>query len=317
MTNTLKSLIFSAMVIAGLGAASPTATPQRSNPNTDPNSNRIVLSKENVIVLDAEFTDNSVAKVALRAKALDSALPSGEPIILVLISGGGSIEAGIELINNLKVLNRPVNTVTIFGASMAFQTVQGLGTRFVTDSGVLMSHKAKGGMSGEFPGQMDSRYAFYLQRVTALDLKAISRTNGKVKSLEEYRALIQNEYWCQGQSCVDKGFADKVVEVSCDKSLDGTTESVEHHSFMGIPIKITSVKANCPTITGMQDAKVDIKGVSTIPPKTDPNTAPKSYYDKGWEDPYKSMTPETAKAVQTFIENEIKALNAKHTIQAY
>lgn len=209
--------------------------------------------------MDTAFSDESVAKVLLQAQELDSQLLPWKPLYLVILSPGGSIEAGLELIDNLKGMGREVHTVTVFGASMAFQTVMGLGNRYVTRTGTLMSHKAKGGFQGEFPGQIDSRYNYYLRRLQKMDQTVVDRSKGKL-TLKKYQEMYENEYWCEGQDCVDAGVADEAVLVTCDSSLRGVVTKEEKVSFLGIPIAITATKAACPTITAPLDVKVNIDG---------------------------------------------------------
>lgn len=223
------------------------------------NPTKIILTKDNTLSIDSPFDDNSVALVALKARELDSRLPSGDPLYLVVNSPGGSIDAGIELIENLNTLNRPVHTITIFAASMGFQTVQGLGNRYIISSGTLMSHKARGGFSGEFPGQLDSRYAYYLKRIDKLDQLTVKRSGGKL-SLQSYRALYANEFWCEGQDCIDKGVADEIVKVSCDKSLDSTSTTSMKVGVMGISFDSVVTKASCPTVSASLDVKVKAGG---------------------------------------------------------
>lgn len=205
----------------------------------------ITLTKDNTVVLNQEFNAETTAKVMADAQKLDAKLKSKEPIYLVLDTPGGSIQAGLEMITFLKSLNRPVHTVSLFAASMGFQTVQGLGTRYITPFGTLMAHKAKGGFQGEFPGQLDSRYVYYLQRLNELDRITVSRSKGKytIKSLQ---ALYENEHWVDGFNAVNEGFADEVVSVHCDQSLSGVKSEI--FSFMGFSIRVQF--SECPTITG-------------------------------------------------------------------
>ncbi len=244
----MKSLL---LMIVTLGLASPTLA----------NSYKVTLTKDNVLVMNTDFNSTSVAKLAAKAKEMDSILPTKEPLYLVLDSPGGSIDAGIELIENLNNLNRPIHTLTLFSASMGFQTVQGVkrGHRLITSAGTLMSHKARGGFSGEFPGQLDSRYSYYLKRVTNLDKGVVARTKGK-HTMQSYAALIENEYWCDGQDCINQGFADMVVNASCDKSLSGTKVESERFVFMGMPIELQLIMSACPVITGIIDYKVLVGG---------------------------------------------------------
>jgi len=250
-----------------------------------PASNTVLtLTSDNNLIMDSVFTSEAVAGILIKAQELDSKLPSAEPIYLILYSPGGSIQAGLELIDGLKALNRPVHTITLFAASMGFQTVQGLGKRYITHFGTLMAHKASGGFSGEFPGQIDSRYVYYLKRLAELDRIAAARTGGKL-SPESLRSLYENEYWVDGFGATEKGLADEVVTVKCDQSLVGTrTVPVQ---FMGLTIDL--VLSKCPTITGIIDAVVNVHTDQGVMPLRDflakggslTGTAPSrnSYYD--------------------------------------
>lgn len=214
---------------------------------------KVILTSDNTIILNDAIEGSSVAEVIKKANALDKSsnllgkITSKKDCIKVFLrTPGGEIQTGLEMIEALNGLNRCVDTVTMFAASMGFQTAQQLGKRYIIKNGVLMSHRATGGFEGEFggqkPSQVESRKSFWEQRITEMDEKTVERTNGK-QTLASYQASYVPELWLTGQQAVEQGYADEVVEVQCDSSLSGiTTKSI---NFMGI-INIHYDLDNCP-----------------------------------------------------------------------
>lgn len=210
----------------------------------------VTLTLDNTIAINDEFDGHSVANIIKKARELDARIPSGDALYLVINSPGGSIEDGLELIENLSNLKRPVITINLFSASMGFQTAQALGDRYITKMGTLMSHRATGGFYGQMPGSLGTRYAFYLKRVLTLDQNAVRRSKGKLTK-ESYATLIQDEYWCNGQDCIDQGLADKIVSPQCDKSLTGVTSVSVFQALMGAVVEIFADYDNCPLNTNV------------------------------------------------------------------
>lgn len=214
---------------------------------------KIILTSENTISLNDAVTGESVAEVITKAKALDSDSIVGaitgknkKPIYLFLRTPGGSIQSGLEMFEALQGLNRPVDTITSFAASMGFQTVQNLGKRYIVQSGVLMSHRASGGFEGQFGGQkpspMDSQKNFWEQRLFEMDKKTVERTNGK-QTLASYQAQYAPDMWITGSQAVAQGYADEIVQVQCDKTLVGvTTKTVNAMGLINIDYDLD----NCP-----------------------------------------------------------------------
>lgn len=203
----------------------------------------IFLTKDNTIVLDSEVTGESTAAVIAKAYELDDAMNTGiknslsstKPLYLFLNTPGGSIQSGLELIEALKGLGRPVNTITLFAASMGWQIAQNLDDRLILKNGVLMSHRAAGEFAGSFggtqPSQMDSRYQLWLDRVKELDEQTVKKTNGK-QTYDSYTKQYSNEMWLTGNKAVTQGYADRVVTVKCDATLKGIV--TKHIDFLGM-----------------------------------------------------------------------------------
>lgn len=225
----------------------------------------IVLSSSNTIVLNSEVNGESVGAVISKAKTLVGKQSSGLKnklgvgkkcnLKLFLNTPGGSVQSGLELDEALNGMGCQVDTITLFAASMGFQIAQNLGERLILKNGVLMSHRAKGGFEGEFggqaPSQIESRFALWKSRLDELDSKTVARTGGK-QTMASYQKQYASEMWLTGQQSVDQGYADRVIKVRCDSSLDGTTKR-EEQVFI---FRVTYELDNCPINTGPMNAKL-------------------------------------------------------------
>jgi ATP-dependent Clp protease, protease subunit len=211
----------------------------------------IVLTDKNTVSFNDEFNSMSVAKKQVELFELAASSPEKD-LYLVMNSPGGSVFAGSLFIDTVRSLNKNVHTITVFSASMAYHTVQGLGRRYILPSGMLMSHRAyAGGLDGQFPGELNSRIKMLMESTEELDKVAAKRVG---ISLEDYKKLIHDELWLTGAKAVELNHADEVVQAVCDKSLSGTNIQ-EIRSFFGI-FKVEF--SNCPLITG----PISVKGSS-------------------------------------------------------
>lgn len=204
----------------------------------------IVLSKDNTVNLRMPIMGDTAKDIQVQLMKADRNLGSGEPIYLTLYSPGGSVSDGEHIIETAKGLDHQVDTISIFSASMSFILSQYMGKRYVLDSGVMMSHRASAnGLSGQIPGNLVTRVLGLLTSLGQIDAHVASRAGMRTPA---YQALIANELWMRGQRAVDLKFADEVVTVTCDESLQGGEEPqlVDTGFFL---VKV--VWAKCPLIT--------------------------------------------------------------------
>lgn len=219
----------------------------------------VEVGSNDLIVLNGEVNGESTSRVIEAARKMDGkfSFGSAKPIYLFLNTPGGSVQSGAELIEVLKGLKRPVKTITMFAASMGFQIAQGLGSRYIMNSGTLMSHHATGGMEGQFggslPNQLGNRIGWLEAQIKEFDMLTVRRTNGK-QTLESYTKAYDHELWLTAPAAVAGGYADEIVQVRCNSSLDGyTTHEV---SFMGMGFEFDL--SNCPLNTSPVHVKIKI-----------------------------------------------------------
>lgn len=214
-------------------------------------SKTIVLEKGNFVLFNGEVDDSSVGPVKREVFDLinqDNFVETKE-IYLVLNTPGGDVSSGIDMIEFITALPVKIPTITMFAASMGFQFAENLGHRYILESGILMAHKMSGGVQGEISkhnGQLENRLKLWEDRQERMDQVCADRAKMSIKA---FQALMENEYWCEGQSCVDKGFADEVVKVSCGKSLIGFEQKTVIVEFMGMSFKVNAKFPNCPLLS--------------------------------------------------------------------
>lgn len=234
MIKTTIAILTGLILLAGITTAKATTTSSRT----------ITLTNKNFVLLRTEVDDNSIGKLQKGLSSLIALRGNATyPIYIVLDSPGGSIDAGINFIEYAKTF-RNVETITLFAASMASAIVEGLpGKRNIIKPGVLMFHRARGGVEGQFEdGELESRINFYKRLVRDMEQTNANRLN---ITLDSYKNKVKDELWIYGGDAVAQKAADAVVDISCDIGVVNS-EVVETFYFMGaaIPVKFNA----CPLI---------------------------------------------------------------------
>ncbi len=204
----------------------------------------LVLNSENTVSLLGPVDDQSVSELMVELNSISKLGKKETPIFLVLNTPGGSVFAGLELMQYVNTLRRPVHVVANYAASMGFHILQNSPKRYVTKFATIMSHRAHGGFRGDIPQQVTSRLNHIISLITIMDDQVISRTNGKY-TRESYMELIRDEYYAVGANAINDGFADEVVTLECDESLNTFKTIVVNVVFFSMEAEVSK----CPLIT--------------------------------------------------------------------
>jgi ATP-dependent protease ClpP protease subunit len=205
----------------------------------------IDLTEDNHVLIRGEISVDSVSKaqVALAEKVVKRGTKA-YTLYLVLDTPGGDIQSGLGFIEFLKTIKN-LETVTLFAASMGSAIVEGTSAhRNITGDGILMFHRAAGGVEGQFEtGELESRLEFYKKVVRQMEQDNADRMS---ISLQDYKAKVKDEFWTFGKEAVSLKAADEVVLVSCSAELMARKVR-ESFLLMGImPIEVEF--SACPII---------------------------------------------------------------------
>ncbi len=196
------------------------------------NAETLNLNSKNTVVFRGEVSEESTTKVLLEIqKAADARGTAGYPIYLVIDSGGGDVEAGLSFIEAVKGY-RDLRTITIRAASMASAFVEAIpGTRLIIPSGVIMFHRAAGGLQGQFEtGELESRLAMIKSIVRNMEKTNAARMS---MSLEAYKEKVVNEYWLVGDEAISAKAVDKKIDLVCSTELINAREAQSMCTFFG------------------------------------------------------------------------------------
>lgn len=249
MIKVVAALMGLALVVS-VGVASVLPSGNRSKDSVAPQV--LILNKANTLVLNGTVTQDSMAQLTSQVLKMSHELPNNQVINLVLYTPGGDVSAGSSFIDAINALPQKVNTLTLFSASMGFHIVQhASGMRYILPSGTLMSHRAKGGVEGEFHGSINTRLAWIYQQLTDLEVVTAHRMG---LDLNDYRKLIKDEYWVSGSQAQIQNAADQIVTATCDKSLSGTQNVIVPTLFGNATLTMSS----CPLITAPIGLKFEL-----------------------------------------------------------
>lgn len=186
---------------------------------------QVFLGVDNSVTLRGPIDDASAqtTMIKLAAQNIKRGL-NNYPIYLVLDSPGGGIDAGNSLIQYAKTIKN-LHTITIFSASMAAAIVETLpGNRYITENGILMFHRAKGGVSGQLEdGEVETRLDMIKRLVRAMEVKNATRMK---MTLPDYKLAVKDELWLQAEDSVSKNATDLIMDIRCTDELITRTEAM-------------------------------------------------------------------------------------------
>lgn len=163
----------------------------------------------------SQFSVSEIVKHILQYNAEDRGIEpeEREPILLYLVSRGGEIDAGFELIDVISNSKTPVYTInTGYQYSMGFLIGLAGHKRYATPNAKFLLHD---GASYVFNSTTKVKDQMKFQEQEEERLKQYILSHSKITA-EEYEANLRVEWYLYADAAKEKGFVDYIIGQDCD-----------------------------------------------------------------------------------------------------
>ncbi len=185
-------------------------TEQKGKRSIDERIEESIL-KQRRIFLSQAVDSESMADAIRKVWYLEQEAP-GEPILLVINSPGGSVDAGFALWDQIKMITSPVTTlVTGLAASMGsiLSLAGGKGKRFATPNSRIMIHQPS--IHGVIQGQATDLEIQAKEILKTRDqiIDMYVQATGKDKDI--IAKALDRDMWMTADEALEFGLIDKIV----------------------------------------------------------------------------------------------------------
>lgn len=167
------------------------------------------LLNDRIIMLTGEITDESASIVVASLLYLDSI--SNDKISLYINSGGGSVTAGMQIIDTMSFISSPVETICLGCAMSMAAVILACGEskmRYALENSEIMIHQPSGGFNGT---ELDVK--IYSERLTRIKRKLYTilakKTGNTVELIEE---KSQRDCFMDSDEALTFGIIDKIID---------------------------------------------------------------------------------------------------------
>ena len=172
------------------------------------------LLKDRVIMLSGEINDTMANSIIAQLLFLD-AQDNTKDIYLYVNTPGGSVSAGLAIVDTMNFIKSDVQTI-VMGVAASMGTIiassGAKGKRFMLPNAEYLIHQPMGG-AGSGTQQTDMAIvAEHLLRTRNTLEKILAENSGK--SVEQIHKDAERDYWMSAQETLEYGFIDEIMENS-------------------------------------------------------------------------------------------------------
>ncbi|MGT2846895.1 ATP-dependent Clp protease proteolytic subunit [Streptococcus massiliensis] len=172
------------------------------------------LLKDRIIMLTGPVEDNMANSIIAQLLFLD-AQDNTKDIYLYVNTPGGSVSAGLAIVDTMNFIKSDVQTI-VMGVAASMGTIiassGAKGKRFMLPNAEYLIHQPMGG-AGNGTQQTDMAIvAEHLLRTRNTLEGILSKNSGK--SVKQIHKDAERDYWMSAQETLDYGFIDEIMENS-------------------------------------------------------------------------------------------------------
>ncbi len=170
------------------------------------------LLKDRIIMLTGPVEDGMANSIIAQLLFLD-AQDNTKDIYLYINSPGGSVSAGLAIVDTMNFIKSDVQTI-VMGMAASMGTIiassGAKGKRFMLPNAEYLIHQPMGG-AGQGVQQTDmSIIADHLVRTRDTLEKILSDNSGK--SIEQVHKDAERDHWMSAKETLEYGFIDEIME---------------------------------------------------------------------------------------------------------
>ncbi|WP_165211702.1 ATP-dependent Clp protease proteolytic subunit [Streptococcus tangpeifui] len=170
------------------------------------------LLKDRIVMLTGPVEDNMANSIIAQLLFLD-AQDSTKDIYLYVNTPGGSVSAGLAIVDTMNFIKSDVQTI-VMGMAASMGTIiassGAKGKRFMLPNAEYLIHQPMGG-TGAGTQQTDMAIAAEQLLKTRNNLEQILANNSG-KTVKQIHKDAERDYWMSAKETLDYGFIDEIME---------------------------------------------------------------------------------------------------------
>ena len=167
------------------------------------------LLKDRIIMLTGPVEDNMANSIIAQLLFLD-AQDNTKDIYLYINTPGGSVSAGLAIVDTMNFIKSDVQTI-VMGMAASMGTIiassGAKGKRFMLPNAEYLIHQPMGG-TGSGTQQTDMAIEHLLKTRNNLE-KILADNSGK--TIKQVHKDAERDYWMSAQETLDYGFIDEIM----------------------------------------------------------------------------------------------------------